>query len=108
MEKMEKRIIEDVKYKGFHLNTDPDANGRVELYWCIITNDWFQVDIYLNRFEVYVPDSGDDPLELVIPIKGYYKNNYALSADQEAADKAFEAAHGLIKAMRQISYAALR
>jgi hypothetical protein len=107
MENMEKRIIEDVKFRGFHCNTDPDADGRVELYWSIRTQDGFRVDIYINRFEVHVPDT-EDPLELVIPLKGYYKNQYALSADSEAADKAFAAAHGLIKAMRQISYTALR
>lgn len=107
MEKIEKRIIEEIKYKGFHLNSPPDSDGRVELYWCISTNDGFQVDIYLNRFEVTVPDV-EDPLELVIPLKGHYQNRYALSADPEDVDKAFEAAHGLLKAMRHLSYYALR
>lgn len=107
MEKMEKRIIEDMKFRGFHTHSAPDTDGRVEIYWSIRTQDGFGVDIYLNRFEVYVPDY-EDPLELVIPLKGYYKNLYALSDEPEAADKAFAAAHGLIKTMRHLTYNALR
>lgn len=108
MEHIEKRIIDEIELKGFHLSTQPDDVGRVEFCWCIRTNTGIRIEIYYNRFEVFVPDSEDDPLELVIPLKGYYKNTYVLSTDTEAADKAFEAAHGLIKAMNQITYNALR
>lgn len=107
MEKFEERIIENLTLEGIHTYSDPDAQGRVELYWLVTDTEGCQIKIYLNRFEVYIPDE-EDPLELVIPITGYYKNNYVLSADSESADKAFEAAHGLLKAMRQVSYAALR
>ena len=45
-------------------------------------------------------------LKLVVPIKGDYKNNYVLSEDRESADKAFEAAYGLYKALSQTEYTA--
>ena len=108
MEKIEKRIIEDIKMKGVHTNTPPDDGGKVELYWCISTDKGVKIDIYFNRFEIVVPDIEGDDFELVIHLKGYYKNMYALSSDPDAADKAFEAAHGLIKTINQITYNALR
>lgn len=107
MEKMEKRVIADIKLAGIHTSSDPDLNSKIELYWLIKTPDGHRVYIYLNRFEVYVPGSIEDPLVLVIPLNGNYKNEYAMSAEPAAADKAFEAAYGLIKAMGQLSYAAM-
>ena len=108
MEKIHKRKIENIEFSGVHRHTEPDPEGLVELYWAVMSQDGFVFKICYNRFEVVTINNEEDPLELVIPLKGHYRNEYALSDGQEAADKAFETAYGLYKALGNIEYTALR
>ena len=108
MEKMYKRVLDGRKFKGFHTFENLDESGKVELCWEIYDEDGYTVAIFINRFEIVIPDSEGDNLETVMPLKGHYKNTYVLEDNEEAADKAFDAAQGIIKALRQITYAALR
>lgn len=105
MRKMYERTIFNTKLSGTYRHTDPEEDGKVELFWLITVtankSDWFIFKIFINRFEVFVMDGEPKGLKLVVPIKGDYKNNYVLSEDRESADKAFEAAYGLYRALSQ-------
>lgn len=108
MEETHKRVFDGRKFKGVHTFENLDDAGKVELCWEIYDEDGYCVVIFINRFEVFIPDSEDDNLQTVMPLKGHYRNSYVLKDDEDAADKAFDAAHGIIKALRQVEYAALR